>query len=100
SAAAGMRMGFSLVATRGLRRRDSLALAAKKSLPVMMAAVILFVLAAIIEGFISPTPLPYEVKATVDMISTLLLLFYLAVLGYSEPPEEEDPLDYLTLGGA
>lgn len=98
SAAAGMRMGFSLVATRGLRRSDSLALAAKKSLPVMMAAVTLFVLAAMIEGFISPTGLPYEVKATVAMVSTLLLLFYLAVLGYSDPPEEDDPLDSPTLG--
>lgn len=98
SAAAGMRLGFSLVATRGLRRIDSLALAARKSLPIMMAAVTLFVLAALIEGFISPTSLPYEVKATVAMVSTLLLLFYLAVLGYSDPPEEEDPLESLTLG--
>lgn len=98
SAAAGMRLGFSLVATRGLRRSDSLALAARKSLPVMMAAVTLFVLAAVIEGFISPSALPYEVKATVAMVSTLLLLFYLAVLGYSEPPEEEDPLESPTLG--
>ncbi len=99
SAAAGMRLGFSLVSTRGLRRLDSLALAARTSLPVMMAAVTLFVLAAPIEGFISPSSLPYEFKATVAMVSTLLLLFYLAVLGYSDPPEEEDPLDSPTLGG-
>jgi hypothetical protein len=31
-------------------------------------------------------------------MSTLLLLFYLAVLGYSDPPEDEDPLDARTLG--
>lgn len=98
SAAAGMRMGFALVRTEGLRRTDSLALAARTSLPVMMAAVTLFVLAAIIEGFISPSGLPYEAKATVAMVSTLLLLLYFAVLGYSDPPEDEEPLQMATLG--
>ena len=93
SAGAGMRLGFSLVDTRGLSRFDSLTRAARQSLPTMLAAVVLFFLAAVIEGFLSPSPAPYEAKAAVAMISTLMLLFYLVVLGYSdEPPEDEETL--------
>lgn len=89
SAAAGMRMGFSLVSTGGLRRLDALALAARQSLPTMLAAVVLFFMAAIIEGFLSPSAAPYEAKAAVAMISTLLLLLYLVVLGYSDAPPDD-----------
>ena len=91
SAAAGMRLGFSLVDTGGLSRFDSLVRAAKLSLPTMMVAVVMFFLAAVIEGFLSPSPAPYEAKAIVAMLSTLMLLTYLVVLGYSDaPPAEED----------
>lgn len=90
SSAAGMRLGFSLVATGGMRRLDSLAQAARLSLPTMLVAVVLFFMAAIIEGFLSPSPAPYEVKAAVAMVSMLLLMIYLVVLGYSETPPEDD----------
>lgn len=91
SAAAGMRLGFSLVDTDGLTRFDSLVRASKLSLPTMLAAVVMFFLAAVIEGFLSPSPAPYEIKAVVAMLSTLLLLMYLVVLGYSDaPPDDED----------
>lgn len=90
SAAAGMRLGFSLVATGGMRRLDSLAQAARLSLPTMLVAVVLFFMAAIIEGFLSPSPVPYEVKAAVAMISMLLLMIYLVVLGYSDAPPDDD----------
>jgi uncharacterized membrane protein SpoIIM required for sporulation len=99
SAAAGMRLGFSLVDTRGMRRLDSLARAARLSLPTMLAAVVMFFLAAIIEGFLSPSPAPYEAKAAVAMVSTLMLLLYLVVLGYSdEPPPEEQTEPYMGSG--
>ena len=81
-AAAGMRLGFSLVDTRGLTREASLRKAAVESVPVMALAVVLFVLAALIEGLLSPSSAPYWVKAAVAVISTLLLLFYICVLGY------------------
>jgi uncharacterized membrane protein SpoIIM required for sporulation len=82
SGAAGMRMGFSLVDTRGATRRAALRAAALESLPIVCAAVILFCLAAGIEAFVSPSKLYYWVKATVAIVSTLLLLFYFVVLGW------------------
>lgn len=91
SGAAGMRLGFALVHTGGLSRLESVTAASRRALPTMMAAVLLFVGAAFIEGFVSPSGIPYAFKALVAMITTLLLLVYLVALGYSadEPDDDE-----------
>lgn len=81
-AAAGMRLGFSLVDTHGLTRGASLRRAAGESMPTIWTAVVLFVLAAMIEAFLSPSMAPYAVKAGVAVLSSVLLLIYLVVLGY------------------
>jgi uncharacterized membrane protein SpoIIM required for sporulation len=81
SAAAGMRLGFSLIATGGLSRGASLWKAVDEAVPTMGAAVVLFCLAAIIEGFISPSGAPYAVKAGVAILSSTILFFYVVVLG-------------------
>ena len=65
SAAAGMRLGFSLVETRGLSRGASLRQAGQEAKTTISAAIILFALAAVIEGFLSPSAAPYWVKASV-----------------------------------
>jgi uncharacterized membrane protein SpoIIM required for sporulation len=96
SGAAGMRLGFSYVFTRGLSRADSLRRAGRESLPIMMAAIILFVLAAGIEGFVSASPLPYWVKALVAVVSGFALLFYFVLLGMprlGEDWEDEEGLE-------
>jgi uncharacterized membrane protein SpoIIM required for sporulation len=82
SAAAGLRMGLGLFATAGLRRFDSLRLSALKAVPIMAGSAILFVLAAFTEGFISPSPLPYVVKALWSIMASGLLMFYFVVLGF------------------
>lgn len=81
SAAAGMRLGFSLVDTRGLTRGASLRQAGQEAKTTISAAIILFALAAVIEGFISPSPAPYWVKASVSAASSALLMFYFVFLG-------------------
>src|SRR5262249_16040760 len=81
SAAAGMRLGFSLVATGGLSRIASLQRAAAEATPTMAAAVILFCLAAFLEGFLCLSGLPYELKAAVAIFSAAALVFYIVGLG-------------------
>ena len=49
---------------------------------MMILATILFGLAALIEGFLSPSPVPYWVKASVAVISSGALMFYFVMLGY------------------
>lgn len=84
SAAAGMKLGFALVDTGGLTRIDSLRRAAQEAMPTMGAAIAMFFLAALIEGFISPSPLPYVVKAAVATMSCGLLMFYFVLLGHQK----------------
>lgn len=82
SAAAGMRLGFSLIDTQGYTRTASLRLAADESVPTICAAIIMFVLAALIEAFLSPSAAPYPVKAAVSVISAGMLMYYFVFLGY------------------
>lgn len=81
SAGAGMRLGFAIVDTKGLSRMASLRKAVDRAMPTAAAALVLFCLAAVIEGFISPSGAPYAVKLSVALVSSAILLFYVVVLG-------------------
>lgn len=82
SAAAGLRIGMGWLFTRGLTRVASLQVRAREAMPVISAAVVLFVLAAFTEGLISPSGVPYVFKAMWGVFSSCLLMFYFVVLGY------------------
>ncbi len=85
--AAGLRLGVGLFATGGLSRSDSLFRAANAAVPIMAASAVLFFLAALTEGFISPSPLPYSVKAAWAILSSGLISFYFVVLGMPRDDE-------------
>ncbi|MFT5526985.1 MAG: putative membrane protein SpoIIM required for sporulation [Pirellulaceae bacterium] len=82
SAGAGLRLGMSWIVTNGMTRLASLEDTAQKAMPVMAAAMLCFFFAALIEGFISPSALPYFIKATVAVLSSGALMFYFVVLGF------------------
>ena len=82
SAGAGFRLGLSWMKTNGWTRGSSLRMAAAEAMPIMGASMLLFVFAAFIEGFLSPSGAPYMLKAIVAVLSSGLLLFYFIVLGY------------------
>jgi uncharacterized membrane protein SpoIIM required for sporulation len=79
--AAGMHLGFSLIDTHGLTRAASLRQAATEAASTVWVAVALFIMAAMIEGFLSPSAAPYPVKAATAIVSCVLLLCYFFVLG-------------------
>lgn len=90
ASAAGMRIGLAMVFTNGLARSDSIRFAAMKALPIISTATVLFCLAAPIEAFLSPDPLTLltdygfsaiRIKQGVAAVCTLLLFFYIVVLG-------------------
>lgn len=81
AAGAGLRLGIGWLKTDGWTRAASLQRAAREAMPIMGAAMVMFLLAALIEGFVSPTGLPYWVKATVALLSGAMLVFYFVVLG-------------------
>lgn len=82
SAGAGLRLGISWMKTSGLTRSASLRRAAQESMPIMGAAMALFFLAALTEGFLSPSDAWYGAKATFAVLASGLLLFYFVVLGF------------------
>ncbi len=81
SAAAGLRMGWGLIETQGESRPRSLAREAANALPALGAAVVLFFLAAFVEGFVSASSIPYPLKAAVAIASALLIVLYLMLGG-------------------
>jgi len=82
ASAAGLKLGWSLISTGGLRRIDSLRRAGQESMPIVGVFVALFCGAALIEGFLSPSSAPYWAKALVAVVSSGILMFYFGVLGY------------------
>ncbi|MEM8678315.1 MAG: stage II sporulation protein M [Planctomycetota bacterium] len=82
SAAAGLRLGISWIHTNGLTRAASLRKTATEAMPLMGAAMVMFFLAALIEGFLSPSGLPYAVKACVALASSGFLTAYFVLLGF------------------
>ena len=82
SAGAGLRLGLAWMKTNGLTRTSSLTETAKEAMPLMGCAMVLFFLAALIEGFVSPSPAPYIVKATIAVLASGSLMFYFVILGY------------------
>jgi uncharacterized membrane protein SpoIIM required for sporulation len=91
SAGAGLRIGTGWLFTGGMTRRDSLRASARRALPIMGVAAALFFLAALTEGLISPTGIPYAFKAAWLVFSSGALMFYFIVLGYPEPDRAVGP---------
>ena len=94
AAAGGLRIGVGLFSTKGLARIDSIRENAMRAVPVMAASAMLFVLAAFTEGFLSPSPLPYIVKAGWSIMSSALISFYFVILGFPRDDLSGPPSPY------
>ena len=79
SAAAGLRLGWGIVDTNGWERGASLRRRASQAIEIALTATVLFGLAAVIEGNISPTVIPYPFKVMVAALSTLLMIVWFVV---------------------
>lgn len=84
SAGAGLRLGYSWICSQGMERFASLQKTAFETMPLMGAAMVMFVLAAIIEGFLSPSAAPYGIKAALAVLSSGLLTGYFVLLGFPQ----------------
>jgi uncharacterized membrane protein SpoIIM required for sporulation len=90
SAGAGLKIGIGWFWTRGLRRLDAVLVAGRESLPIVVCSVLLFVLAALVEGFLSPLPetvFPWWLKGMFALASSTALMFYFVILGFPWNPK-------------
>ena len=78
---AGLLIGSALLMPGDLSRADALKSRGRDAVRLMMGVAILLVLAGIIEGFISPAPIPTSIKFSVGAVTGLALYSYLLLAG-------------------
>jgi uncharacterized membrane protein SpoIIM required for sporulation len=78
---AGLLIGSALLMPGDLSRADALKSRGKQAVRLMVGVALLLVLAGIIEGFISPAPIPASIKYSVGAITGIALYSYLLLAG-------------------
>lgn len=76
SGAAGLRLGYALIATGTLTRLGSLRVAALGTVPLITGAAAMLLIAAAVEAFWSPSSIPYTVKYVFGAASFVLVLAF------------------------
>lgn len=69
TAAAGLRVGWSVVAPGDRRRGDALAAEGRAAVVLVLGCVPVFVVAGLLEGFVTPAPLPLALRALVGFVA-------------------------------
>lgn len=78
---AGLLLGAAIIAPGNLRRVDSVRLAGGTALKLFAGAVMMFVIAGIIEGFVTPSQLPAWSKLAFAGLTAVALTAYFALAG-------------------
>jgi uncharacterized membrane protein SpoIIM required for sporulation len=78
---AGLLIGTALLMPGDLSRADALKSRGKDAVRLMMGVAVLLVIAGIIEGFISPAPIPATIKFSVGAVTGMALYSYLLFAG-------------------
>lgn len=76
---AGLLMGYKLLVPGQLSRGYQLKVHAKRSVQLLLGTIPLFVIAGIIEGFITPAAIPLEAKYFVAFLTVIGLIFYFLI---------------------
>ena len=81
SAAAGLRLGLSLAMPGQLKRSASLRVGAKDAVMLVLGTIPMFILAGIVEGFMTPSFLPGIAKIILGIVLGALIIAYLVSAG-------------------
>lgn len=76
---AGLQLGVGLLRPGDLSRRDSLALAGRRAVRLLLGIVPLLLIAALIEGLVTPSSLPPLAKLLIGAADLLLLTGYVGL---------------------
>ena len=76
---AGLLMGYKLFIPGKFSRGYQLKTQAKRSVQLLLGTIPLFVIAGLIEGFITPAAIPLEAKYTVAFLTVIGLILYILI---------------------
>ena len=85
---AGLLIGSALIMPGDLTRADALKARGKQAIRLMMGVAILLVIAGIIEGFVSPTPIHPAIKFGLGAVTGIALYSYLLLAGRNTTGEQ------------
>jgi uncharacterized membrane protein SpoIIM required for sporulation len=86
---AGMMIGLSILVPGDLSRADALKARGLEAVRLIAGCAVLLVLAGIIEGFISPAPIPAAIKFGIAALTGIALYFYLLLAGRDEDANDK-----------
>lgn len=90
---AGLMIGSAMIAPGNLRRADAVKIAAGRGLRLLAGTIAMLVVAATIEGFVSPSPLPRWSKFVFAALAAISLALYLGFAGRPcKPKAAPEPL--------
>jgi uncharacterized membrane protein SpoIIM required for sporulation len=87
---AGLLIGSALLMPGDLSRADALKSRGKEAVRLMMGVALLLIVAGIIEGFISPAPIPTAIKLSIGALTGLALYSYLLLAGREQVTESAE----------
>ena len=90
---AGLLIGSAMLMPGDLSRADALKSRGRDAVRLMMGVAVLLVIAGIIEGFISPAPIPSAIKFSVAGLTGLALYSYLLLAGRTPASELANQTD-------
>lgn len=85
---AGLWMGSALVLPGRRRRRDVLVTRGREAVSLIGGTAIMLLIAGLIEGFISPSQLPREIKLTLAALFAMAMVTYFAFAGRTREDAE------------
>lgn len=88
--AAGLAIGWSLIAPGDTTRARALAAEGRRSVSILIGLAIAFVVAGLIEGFVTPSGLPTSVRVSIGVIVGLAFWMYIVVFGRAAADEGHD----------
>ena len=104
--AAGLRLGWAIVAPGDLTRPAAVAAQGSRSAVVVLGLTVAFIVAGLIEGFVTPSSLPTSIRVGIGAAVFITFVTYIVTRGIAasrlgmtgllrEPiPEAGEPLDY------
>jgi uncharacterized membrane protein SpoIIM required for sporulation len=80
--AAGLRLGWTVIAPGDRPRGEALAEEGRRSVVIVLGLMLCFIVAGLIEGFVTPSSLPVAVRVGIGVLVELSFIFWIVTRGH------------------